>query len=82
MRTRLEPLKKVARTLSEHMEGLLNYFEHRITNAPSEGFNSRIQAIKSAARVFRRFESYRIRILFFCGKLDLTPDLPPVTATH
>jgi transposase len=82
MRTKLEPLKKVARMLSEHLEGLLNYFEHRITNALTEGFNSRIQAIKTAARGFRRFENYRIRILFYCGKLDLLPDLLSPSITH
>ena len=31
------------------------------------------QAIKSAARGFRSFENYRIRILFYCGKLKLFP---------
>jgi transposase len=80
MRTKLEPLKKVARMLSEHLEGLLNYFEHAITNAMSEGFNSRIQALKSAARGFRSFENYRTRILFFCGRLNLAPNLP--SASH
>lgn len=79
MRSRLEPLKKVARMLGRHLTGLLNYFEHRITNALTEGFNSRIQAIKSAARGFRSFENYRTRILFFCGKLHLAPDLPSAT---
>jgi len=79
--SKLEPLKRVARTLANHLIGLLNYFDHRITNAVTEGFNSRIQAIKSAARGFRRFENYRARILFFCGKLVLAPSLPP-SATH
>jgi hypothetical protein len=32
-----------------------------------------MQQIKSNARGFRSFQSYRIRILFFCGKLDLLP---------
>lgn len=72
-RSRLEPLKKAAQTLANHLVGLLNYFDHRITNAVTEGFNSRIQAIKAAARGFRRFQNYRTRILFFCGKLDLAP---------
>ncbi|MEM6911862.1 MAG: transposase, partial [Verrucomicrobiota bacterium] len=39
----------------------------------SEGLNSRIQAIKSSARGFHHFHSYRTRILFFLGKLDLSP---------
>lgn len=73
MRSKLEPLQKVARTLVAHLDGLLNYFVHRITNALTEGFKSRIQAIKAAACGFRRFQNYRTRILFFCGKLDLAP---------
>ena len=35
----------------------------------------RIQSIKSAARGFRSFKNYRTPILFFCGKLKLTPDI-------
>lgn len=74
VRCRLEPVKKVARMLKRHLAGLLSYFRHRITNAATEGFNSKIQAIKSAARGFRKFENYRVRILFFCGRLDLRPE--------
>jgi transposase len=70
---RLEPVKRAARTIKKHAEGLLNYFDHHISNAVAEGLNSRIQAIKSAARGFRNFENYRTRILFFCGKLQLAP---------
>ena len=73
IRSRLNPIKKVAAMLKRHLKGLLAYFRHRITNARNEGFNSRIQSIKSAARGFRSFENYRIRILFYCGKLDLLP---------
>ncbi|MBL9177305.1 MAG: transposase [Verrucomicrobiaceae bacterium] len=39
----------------------------------AKGSNSRIQAIKSAARGFRSSASYRMRILFHCGRLDLKP---------
>lgn len=73
IRSRLDPIKRVARMLKKHIEGLLAYFRHQITNAKSEGFNSRVQAIKSAAKGFRSFENYRIRILFYCGKLNLLP---------
>lgn len=74
VRSRLAPIKNVAVMLKKHLPGLLAYFRHRITNAQSEGFNSRVQAIKSAARGFRSFENYRIRILFYCGKLELLPE--------
>ena len=72
-RSQLDPIKKVALTLKTHLDGLLNYILHPITNAMAEGFNSKIQAIKADARGFRRFENYRYRILFHCGKLDLAP---------
>jgi transposase len=71
-RSQLPPMIKVAKMLKRHYTGLMNYIETRITNAVSEGFNSRIQSIKSSARGFRNFDNYRTRILFFCGKLDLT----------
>ena len=75
IRSRLEPIKRVARTLKAHTTGLINYFTHHITNAVTEGLNSRIQDLKSAARGFRNFHHYRMRILFFCGKLELQPAL-------
>lgn len=75
VRCRLRPVARVAKMLKRHLPHLLTYFRHRITNAASEGFNSVIQALKYAARGFRSFDNYRTRILFFCGKLDLKPNL-------
>ncbi len=72
-RSRLKPIIKVAKMLKRHLDNILSYFRHRITNAMSEGFNSRIQSIKSQARGFRAFHNYRTRILFYCGKLNLLP---------
>jgi len=73
VRCRIKPVVRVAKGLKEVLPELLNYFEYRITNAITEGFNSVIQLLKSAARGFRNFVSYRARILFFCGKLDMKP---------
>ncbi|MBE7540408.1 MAG: transposase [Opitutaceae bacterium] len=64
-RSRLPKVMAVARTLKSHLVNLLTHFQHPITNALTEGFNSKIQAIKADARGFRRFENYRARILFF-----------------
>jgi transposase len=72
-RSQLKPMADVARRLKRHLENLLTYLRHHITNAVTEGLNSKIQSIKSAARGFRNFQNYRIRILFFCGKLNLYP---------
>jgi hypothetical protein len=59
--------------LKTRLDRILTWFSAPITNGPFAGFNSRIQSIESAARGFRIFEHYRIRILFFCGKLALKP---------
>jgi len=69
----VEEMRKVARMLRKHLDNILTYFECYITNAFSEGINSKIQAIKANARGFRSFKNYRTRILFFCGKLSLAP---------
>jgi transposase len=43
---RLKPVRKVARMIHNHLENVLTYFDHRITNAVSEGLNSKIQTLK------------------------------------
>jgi transposase len=73
-RSQLAPIIKRARMLKKHLDRLLTWFEHPISNATSEAYNSRIQWLKSSARGFRNFDNYRTRILFFCGKLNLLPD--------
>jgi transposase len=71
--SRLMPVIEVAQMLKRHLEHLVTYLRHPITNAVTEGLNSKIQSLKAAARGFRNFGNYRIRILFFCGKLNLYP---------
>ena len=71
--SRLKPITEVAKKLKRHLDNILTYLRHRITNAVAEGINSKIQQVKSAARGFRNFENYRTAILFFCGKLDMYP---------
>jgi transposase len=72
-RCQLRPVVKVARMIKKHFENIVTYLKHPITNAVSEGLNSKIQTLKANARGFRNFANYRIRILFYCGKLDLYP---------
>jgi len=71
-RSRLEPMKKVAKMLQIRFQGLLNYIKHRITNAASEGMNSLVARIIANARGLRSFTMLRIRVLFYLGKLDLS----------
>lgn len=73
VRSRIEPIKEKARMLKEHLSHILTYFKYPITNATSEGLNSKIQTVKANARGYRSFEGFRNSILFYCGKLDMTP---------
>jgi len=66
-------LTKVANMFQEHLQGLLNYIKHKTNNATAEGLNGRIQHIKASAKGYRKFESFRIAVLFHLGKLDLYP---------
>lgn len=65
----IAPIIRVARMLHNRLEGVLNYFKYKITNAIAEGINSKIQLIKSNARGYRNFDNYRYSILFHCGGL-------------
>jgi len=73
MRSRLAPVKKVARKIKAHLENILTYLTHRITNAVTEGLNAKIQWIKYSARGSRNREAFKMAVYFHCGKLDLDP---------
>jgi len=69
--SRLKPIISSAKTIKRHYKGIAAYLKHHITNAVSEGINSKIQSVKASARGFRNFQNYRVAILFHCGKLNL-----------
>ena len=73
IRSQLEPIKRVARTLKKHWDQIENYFRHRITNAGTEAINTQIQQVKRRSRGFRNRERFRMAIYFHCGGLDLYP---------
>jgi transposase len=72
-RSRLKPMVAVARMLTKRLENILTYLKHRITNAVSEGLNSRIQWVKATARGFRNQQNFINAIYFHCGGLDMDP---------
>ena len=74
---RLEPIKKAAKTLKTHLDNIVTYARHRITNALAEGVNTKIEKIKRMACGFRNRSHYRTAIYFHCGGLDLFPR-PPI----
>ena len=73
IRSRLKPMIHVAGIIRRHLENVLNYINHRITNAVTEGLNAKIQWIKYSSRGFRDRERFKRAIYFHCGGLDLDP---------
>ena len=76
----LDPAKLVARRESNpraiirrHLANILNYLNHRITDAVTEGLNAKSQWIKYSSRGFRDRERFQAAIYCHCGGLDLDP---------
>ena len=71
--SRLTHVVKAAKTLNSHREGIVNAVLYGITNALTEGLNSKIEAIKRNACGFRNKQNFRTAVLFHCGKLSMMP---------
>jgi len=73
IRSRLEPVKKVARMCKRHLGNILTFFEHRHTNGPMEGLNNAIQGLIKKAYGYRNKARFKTDIFFHLGGLDLYP---------
>ena len=71
MRSRIEPIKAVAKTIRRHRDGILAWFDSRIANGLIEGINSLVQAAKAKARGYRNRETLKAMTYLIAGKLDL-----------
>ena len=73
MRCQLEPVKEAAKTIKNHLWGILNAIILKASNGPAESINSRIKTIKIRARGFRNKDRFVDAIYFHLGGLDLSP---------
>ena len=71
IRSRLEPIRDFARVIKNNWNGVLNYFDSRITNGVLEGMNSIVQAARTRARGYRNVDRFIMMIYLLGGKLDL-----------
>ena len=71
LRSRIEPMQKVARTLRTHRELLLNWFRARGTVSAGvvEGLNNKVKLITRKAFGFRTYEAIQIALYHTLGKL-------------
>jgi len=78
MRSRIEPMKKMARTLRKHSDLLLNWFraEGTISSGTVEGFNNKAKLTMRKAYGFRTENAIEIALFHSLG------DLPEPEFTH
>ena len=67
----LEPMIKLAETISDHWVGVTRYFKSRLTNGISEGINSLIQTVKRRARGYKNMRHFINMIYLVKGGLEL-----------
>ncbi len=73
LRSRLEPMRTVARMVREHLDGIVAYCRHRYNNACAEGLNSQIQFVIAKAHGYRNRHRLKMDLFFHFGGLNLYP---------
>ena len=78
LRSRIEPMKKVARTLRGHQELLLNWFRAKgeISAGAVEGLNNKIRVVTRRSYGFRTYDAMEIALYHTLGRL------PEPESTH
>lgn len=78
MYSRIEPMKKVARTIREYKPLILNYFRAKktISQGVVEGFNNKLKLTFKKSYGFRTFKATEIQLYHTLG------DLPSPKVTH
>ena len=77
MKSKLEPMKKVARMLRSHKALILNWFraKGRLSSGPVEGFNAKAKLAMRKAYGFKTLDCLQIALYHQLGELKE----PPVT---
>jgi len=78
MRSRIEPMKKIARSLREHRELILNYFRAQklLSSGVVEGLNNKAKVTMRKSYGFRTFRCLELALYHSLGKL------PEPESTH
>jgi len=71
MRSKIEPMKEMARTLRSHRELLLNWFRARgeVSNGSVEGMNNKAKLAMRKAYGFKSYETIEVALYHQLGKL-------------
>lgn len=69
--SRLEPFKRFARMIREHLKGIQAWTRLRVSNGALEGMNNKVKIISHRAYGFRKTATYITAIWHGCGDLPL-----------
>lgn len=81
LRSRLEPMRRVARMVIEHLTVIVSAVHYRATSSVGESVAANVQKTNVRACGFRNRQRFRNAILFHLGGLDLYPSQCRVTHT-
>ena len=70
MRSKVEPMKEVAKMIRNHFDGIVAWAQTRQTNGFLEALNGLFQAAKRRARGYTSIHTMRTVIFLIAGKLD------------
>jgi transposase len=78
MRSRIEPMKKIARSMRQHRELILNYFRAQkvLSSGVVEGLNNKVKVTMRKSYGFRTFRALELPLYHSLGKL------PEPESTH
>jgi transposase len=72
MRSKVEPMKEVAKLIRNHLDGIVAWTQTRQTNGFLEAINGLFQAAKRKARGYGNFSTIRTVVFLLAGKLDFS----------
>ena len=70
IRSQIEQVKKVAKTVKEHWNGILAWFDSKLSNGYVEAINGLLQAAKRRARGYKSTKNLINMAYLIAGKLD------------
>lgn len=73
LRSRLEPFKKLARTIRTHADGILEYVRSGLSNGRTEAINGKIRTITRRSYGFHSARSLIAMIFLCCAGIHLVP---------
>jgi transposase len=62
---------QAAQSIKKHEDGILRWFQSKITNGLLEGLNSLVQAAKRKARGYRTLDTFISMVYATANKLDM-----------